>query len=101
VSIADVEDAAACHILFVSASEKDRLAEILNAVETLPILTVADMGEFASSGGIVALKEVKDRSRLEINVGAADKAGVKLSSKLLRLADTVSTQTAQVPEKQK
>lgn len=95
--IARVEDAAACHILFVSASEGDRLEAILDAVGGLPILTVADMGQFASSGGIVALKTAEDRSRLEINVGAAKKAGVKLSSKLLRLADTVSTQTAQVP----
>jgi hypothetical protein len=95
--IARIEDAAACHILFVSASEGHRLEAILDAVSGLPILTVADIGQFASSGGIVALKTAEDRSRLEINVGAAKKAGVRLSSKLLRLADTVSTQTAQVP----
>ena len=95
--IAHVEDAAACHILFVSASERDRLASILEAVEGRPILTVADMGQFTSSGGIVALKNDNNQSRLEINIGAAEKAGVSLSSKLLRLADTVNTQTAQVP----
>ena len=97
--IASIEDAAACHILFVSTSERDRLTTILETVGTLPILTVADMGQFTSSGGIVALKTAEDRSRLEINVGAAKKAGVRLSSKLLRLADTVSTQTAQAPAK--
>ena len=97
--IARIEDAAACHILFVSASERDRLATILDTVGELPVLTVADMGRFTSSGGIVALKTAEDRSRLEINVGAAKRAGVRLSSKLLRLADTVSTQTAQVPAK--
>ncbi len=95
--IAKVEDAAACHILFVSDSEKERLGTILDAVGALPILTVADMGQFTSSGGIIALKKVKDRSRLEINVGAVEKAGLKLSSKLLRLADTVGTQTARAP----
>ncbi len=95
--IATVEDAAACHILFVSASEGYRLEAILETVSGWPILTVADMGEFTNAGGIVALKQADDRSRLEINIGAAKKAGVKLSSKLLRLADTVSTQTAQVP----
>lgn len=95
--IAKVEEAAACHILFVSASEKDRMVAILDRVGALPILTVADMGHFASSGGIVALKKDEDRSRLEINIGAAVKAHLKLSSKLLRLADTVSTQTAQAP----
>lgn len=96
--IASVQDASACHILFVSASENGRLTSILEAVGELPILTVADMGEFATSGGIVALKNDNNQSRLEINVGAAAKAGVTLSSKLLRLADTVGTQTAQVPD---
>ena len=95
--IAKVEDAAACHILFVSASEKDRLGAILDTVSALPILTVADINQFANSGGIIALKEVDDRSRIEVNIGAANLAGLKLSSKLLRLADTVGTQTARTP----
>ncbi len=95
--IAKVEDAAACHILFVSASEKDRLGAILDTVSALPILTVADINQFANSGGIIALREVDNRSRIEVNIGAADLAGLKLSSKLLRLADTVGTQTARTP----
>ena len=95
--IAKVEDAAACHILFVSDSEKERLATILDAVGVLPILTVADMGQFTSSGGIIALKKVDNRSRIKVNIDAVEKAGLKLSSKLLRLADTVSTQTARTP----
>ncbi len=92
-----IEEAPQCHILFVSASEEQRLTTILDYVGKLPILTVADMGRFASSGGIIALKEVDNRSRIEINLGAAEQAGLKLSSKLLRLANTVSTQAAQRP----
>jgi len=93
--IASVDAAAACHILFISASESERLDTILNTVGKLPVLTVADISRFANSGGIIALKEVDKRSRIEVNIGAADQAGLKLSSKLLRLADTVGTQTAQ------
>ena len=93
--ITKVEDAAACHILFVSASESERLDTILAKVGALPILTVADINRFAYSGGIIELKEVDKLSRIEVNLGAADLAGLKLSSKLLRLADTVGTQTAQ------
>jgi hypothetical protein len=95
--IASVEGAPQCHILFVSASEESRIPAILDYVGKLPILTVADMSRFANSGGIIALKEVDNRSRIEINLGAAEQAGLKLSSKLLRLADTVSTQAAQRP----
>ncbi len=92
--IAELENAAACHVLFVSASEEDRLVPILDAVSGLPVLTVADIDKFASAGGIVGLTEVDDRSRLEVNIGAANRAGVKLSSKLLRLAETVDSQAA-------
>lgn len=89
-----IEAAPKCHILFVSASESDRLEAILDSVGALPILTVADMGQFARSGGIIALKEVDNRSRIEVNIGAADLAGVKLSAKLLSMADTVGTRAA-------
>ena len=95
--IGTVEEAPQCHILFVSGSEEGRLTEILDFVGKLPILTVAEIGRFANTGGIIALKEVDNRSRIEINLDAAELAGLKLSSKLLRLVDTVSTQAAQRP----
>lgn len=93
--IGEAKDAAQCHMLFISASERDRLDSILGDVAEQPILTVADMPRFARAGGIIALKVVDNRFRLEINIDAAKKAGLKLSSKLLRLAETVRTQTAQ------
>lgn len=96
--IATVEDAPACQILFVSASEQGNLGKIIDTVGALPILTVADMGQFTGSGGIVALKVADNHSRLEINVEAAEKAGLKLSSKLLRLADTFGLQAVDQPE---
>ena len=99
IRLGDLDRAADCHIMYVSSSEEPRLAAILAHVAELPILTVAEMGRFANSGGIIALKEVDNRSRIEINLGAAKQAGVILSSKLLRLADTVSTQAARQPVK--
>lgn len=94
--IADIENAPACHVLFVGASEQERLDTIIDAVSQWPVLTVAEFSQFTTAGGIVGLTEVDNRSRLEVNVGAADLAGVKLSSKLLRLAVTVDTQSAQL-----
>jgi hypothetical protein len=91
--ITDFHDAPQCHIAFVSTSEGPRLAEILDYLGQHPILTVGDINQFATSGGIIALKEVDNRSRIVVNIGAADQAGVKLSSKLLRLADKASTLT--------
>ncbi|NOZ67719.1 MAG: YfiR family protein [Deferribacteres bacterium] len=78
-----------CHILFISSSEKKRLPAILARMKGKQILSVADMEGFARRGGIINLIKVKDRIRFEINVDAARRAGLKISSKLLNLATII------------
>jgi hypothetical protein len=78
-----------CHILFISASEKKRVAEILARVGTLPILTVGETEQFTQQGGIVNFTRKDGKVRLEINLAAAEKANVEISSKLLGVADVV------------
>ncbi len=83
-----IEASAGCHLLFISASEAERLTGILAAVGDRPVLTVADMPDFARAGGIINLKtNEEDRLRFEINAGTARRVGLKLSSKLLSLAE--------------
>jgi hypothetical protein len=78
-----------CHLMFVSASESERLADILAATHGAAVLTVADIPDFSRAGGVITLNIVEDRTRFDVNRLAADQAGLKLSAKLLRLADTV------------
>ena len=53
------------------------------------ILTVADIPEFSRAGGIITLNIVEDRTHFDVNRVAAARAGLELSAKLLRLADSV------------
>ena len=86
--ITAIEASAGCHLLFISDSEAGRLTGILAAVGDRPVLTVADMPDFARAGGIINLKtNEEDRLRFEINTGTAQRVGLKLSSKLLNLAE--------------
>ncbi len=86
--VASIEAGAACHLLFISASEATRLAGILEALRGRPVLTIAEMPGFARSGGIINLKtNPDDRIRFEINASIAKRAGLRLSSKLLNLAE--------------
>lgn len=87
--IADAAQVESCHLLFVSASETERLGDVLAAANGGAVLTVADLPGFARAGGIIALKVVEDRTRFEVNRSAADRAGLTLSAKLLRLAEAV------------
>lgn len=86
--VASVEAGAACHLLFISASEMPRLTAILEALTGRPVLTIADMPDFARAGGIINLKtNEQDKLRFEINAGIAKRAGLRISSKLLSLAE--------------
>lgn len=84
-----IEEAKGCHVLFISSSERGRLAAILRAVRDQPVLTVADMEGFCHGGGIINMVSQRNKIGFEINAAAAQRAGLKISSHLLRLAKTV------------
>ncbi len=91
--IAAIEASAGCHLLFISTSEAGRLAGILTAVGDRPVLTVAEMPDFARAGGIINLKtNEEDKLGFEINTGTARRAGLRFSSKLLNLAEITKNQ---------
>lgn len=86
--VSDVQGGLACHLLFISESEEPRLPAILRALGNRPILTIADIPDFARAGGIIRLKtNLQDQVRFEINLGIAKRAGLRLSSRLLGLAE--------------
>jgi YfiR/HmsC-like len=89
VSLETESDWSKCRILFISGSEKKRLAEILGKIGTLPVLTVGETEQFTQQGGMVNFTRKDGKVRLEINLTAAEKAKVGISSKLLSVADVV------------
>src|SRR3990170_3937550 len=89
-----VEELKRCHILFISSSEKKRLARIIEVIKFAGILTIGDMDQFAESGGIIGLNEQDKKINIEINVDAVKRSDLKISSKLLIIGKTVSDGTA-------
>ena len=87
------EDVGKSHILFICDSEKDRLPQILKSLESAPVLTVGEMSDFAERGGVIRFKVEQDRIRLEINVAAAERSRLRISSQLLKLARIVEPGT--------
>ena len=83
------EDAAACRILFVSTSKTSQLSATLSALGTSNILTVSDIPGFAKRGGMIQFVLEGNRVRFEINLAAAQRAGLTLSSELLKVAVSI------------
>lgn len=83
------EDLRGAHILFISSSERKKLPAILSSLHSSGVLTVADMEGFLDLGGMIQFVPENNRVRFAINVEAARRAKLKMSSKLLSLAKTV------------
>jgi hypothetical protein len=77
-----------CHVLFISRSETDRLEQILGSLKGRTILTVGDSEDFALHGGMIQFITEKNKIRMRINLEAVKAAGLTISSKLLRVAET-------------
>ena len=86
----DAEDAAAAHVLFISNSERAKLGKIVAALKDKPVLLVGESANFMRAGGMVRFMVRDERVQLEINPDAASNAGLRITSKLLRLAQIVS-----------
>lgn len=78
-----------CHILFVSTSEDDQVAAIMRAVNGSPVLTVSDMQHFTDRGGAIDLYLEQRKVRFNVNLRATDRARLRLSSQLLKIAAAV------------
>ena len=84
-----LQDLEVCRILFISSSEEGRLAQIFGSLKNSSILTVGEMERFIQLGGIISFTMESNKIRFEINADAAERAGLKISSKLLNLAKVV------------
>ena len=75
-----------CHLLFISSSEQERLPRILDGLPDAGVLTVGEMRRFVERGGHVVLRLEERRVRFSLNAEAAQRAGLRISAQLLKLA---------------
>jgi hypothetical protein len=76
-------------LLFIGASERDRLPVLLRQFEGRPVLTVGDATGYGAAGVVLNFYTSDTRIRFEANTTAAARAGLQISSHLLRLARIV------------
>lgn len=78
-----------CHLLYIADAAIGRSAGGIDTITSLPVLTISDGKDFARAGGIIELYIDAGRMRFAINVDAANRSGLHLSSRLLGLAKLV------------
>lgn len=86
-----------CHIAFISNSERSRLAIHLAGAVAGHVVTVSELTGFAESGGVIQFVLEDGKVRFWINRTAAERVGVRMSSRLLALARIVGD--SETPER--
>lgn len=84
-----VADTAGSQVVYIAMSEAARAPEVLHLVQGSPALTVADSSGFVERGGMVDFSDATDHVQFEINQTRVERAGLKISAKLLALARVV------------
>jgi hypothetical protein len=78
-----------CQLLYIADTEKPRLANILRKVQHSTVLTVSELPDFTTQGGMVQLIMKDRKAHFAVNVGAATNVHLKVSARLLNVADGV------------
>jgi hypothetical protein len=85
-TISREDEMAACQVLYMPAGSLAASRRVFDVAVSRPILTVSDDARFLDAGGIVQLRMVSGRVRFDVDTGAAQRAGLRISSQLLQLA---------------
>ena len=79
-------------ILFLGENDPEQVRRALRTLRGQPVLTVGESSDFAARGGVVGFRVTDDgRVAFDVNLEQAERAGLKLSSQLLRVARIVET----------
>jgi hypothetical protein len=85
----EVEELRKCHLLFICDSERENYKAIIEAVKGYNVLTVGETEDFLDIDGIITFIPRTEKPVFEVNLDICEREGLKISSKVLRLARRV------------
>lgn len=88
-TISRIEEAEACHALYIGANERSHQSAWLNRLRDQAILTIGDSASFLADGGMINLLLVGRNIRFEVNLAATRHSGMSLHPRMLALAERV------------
>jgi YfiR/HmsC-like len=85
------ESLAGVHILFVGSDESSRMGQFARSAKPHAVLTVSESEGALEQGSMINFVMADRRVRFEVALDSAEKSGLRLSSRLLAVAQQVRT----------
>jgi hypothetical protein len=91
INMSRLKNVAQCQLLYVGGLDRNTEIQLLADNKSQPILTISSDNEhFLEDGGMVALNIVEGKVQMQINLNIVQKTGLKISSRVLKLATIVN-----------
>lgn len=90
LSLSD-EELPQCSLLYVADPDGKQVRKALEKVKGASVLTIGETDGFARGGGMIGLVNTGDHIQIEVNLEAAQSAGIRISSRVLNLAVIVGS----------
>ena len=84
-----LDSVCACDLVFVSGLPDSLQTAVLQLATGSGVVTVGESPSFIKDGGIIRLRLRDNQVRFDVNLAAANRSGLKISSRLLQLAENV------------
>jgi hypothetical protein len=78
------------HVIFFATQDKTFIQKVLASIGSRSILTIGEVEGFTRMGGVINFFQEQNRLRFQVNIDAARKVGLKMSSQLLGSARIVN-----------
>jgi len=91
--LSDINPSTVIQVLFVGQNESTKISQVTKALEPRPILIVTESEGALAKGSIINFMMIDGHVRFEIALDSAEKRGLKLSSRLLEVAQNVRSET--------
>ncbi|WP_171013469.1 YfiR family protein [Chitinivorax sp. B] len=82
---------AGVHVLYIAQQEASNLKRLLSAIQAQPVLTITDSAGGLDFGSVINFVPVDNRVRFEVSVVHAERSGLKVSARLLAVAQRIET----------
>jgi hypothetical protein len=77
------------HVVYVTRGESQRLAAIARAAQAAAMLVVSEHDGALDQGSMINFRLVDGKVRFDVSLGPAERAGLRISSRLLTVAQSV------------
>ena len=84
--ISRVRDIKSCQVLIVNAIQQRKMKQIFKSAHKLSILTISELPDISKSGAILNFINEGNKIKFQISIPRAKQSGLKISSRLLKLA---------------